>query len=66
LFSRFFFTGVPFFELILNGRTFLIFNPYLDAVEYFAQANSILKEGAPTIRIGYDKLPSRYRRATQS
>jgi hypothetical protein len=34
--------------------------PYPDAVEYFAQANSILKEGAPTIQIGYDKLPSRY------
>jgi hypothetical protein len=34
--------------------------PYPDAVEYFAQANSILKEGAPTIQIGYDKLSSRY------
>src|SRR5437868_6402693 len=34
--------------------------PYTDAVEYFAQANSILREGAPTIQIGYDKLPSRY------
>jgi hypothetical protein len=34
--------------------------PYTDAVEYFAQANSILKEGAPTIQIGYDRLPSRY------
>src|SRR6266536_4047617 len=39
---------------------FLDLNPYPDAVEYFAQANSILKEGAPTIHIGYDKLPSRY------
>jgi hypothetical protein len=29
-------------------------------VEYFAQAKSILKEGAPTIQIGYDRLPSRY------
>src|SRR6266446_5768872 len=34
--------------------------PYPDAVEYFAQANSILKEGSPTIQIGYDRLPSRY------
>src|SRR6266513_5072945 len=34
--------------------------PYTDAVEYFAQANSILKEGSPTIQIGYDRLPSRY------
>ena len=34
--------------------------PYPDAVEYFAQATSILKGGAPAIQIGYDKLPSRY------
>src|SRR4029078_11563656 len=33
--------------------------PYPDAVEYFAQANSILKQGVPRIQIGYDKLPSR-------
>ncbi len=39
---------------------FLNLGPYPDAVEYFAQAESILKEGAPTIQIGYDKLPSRY------
>jgi hypothetical protein len=39
---------------------FLDLNPYPDAVEYFAQANSILKGGSPTIQIGYDKLPSRY------
>ena len=39
---------------------FLDLNPYPDGVEYFAQAKSILKEGAPTIQIGYDKLPSRY------
>jgi hypothetical protein len=39
---------------------FLDLGPYTDGVEYFAQANSILKEGAPTIQIGYEKLPSRY------
>src|SRR5260370_31494248 len=39
---------------------FLDLGPYTDGVEYFAQAESILKEGAPTIQIGYDKLPSRY------
>ena len=39
---------------------FLDLNPYPDAVEYFAQANAILNEGAPTIQIGNDKLPSRY------
>jgi hypothetical protein len=39
---------------------FFDLGPYPDGVEYFAQADSILKEGAPTIQIGYDKLPSRY------
>ena len=39
---------------------FFDFNPYPDAVEYFAQAESILKEASPTIQLGYDKLPSRY------
>jgi hypothetical protein len=39
---------------------FLDLGPYPDGVEYFAQANSILKDGAPTIQIGYAKLPSRY------
>ena len=39
---------------------FLDLGPYPDAVEYFAQANSILKEGSAAIQIGYDKLPSRY------
>jgi hypothetical protein len=43
-----------------NRTDFLDLNPYPDAVEYFAQANSILKEGSPTIQIGYNKLPSRY------
>ena len=59
LFSRFFFTGVPFFELILSGRTSLIL--VLIRMRWiFREAKSILKEGAPTIQIGYDKLPSRY------
>jgi hypothetical protein len=44
----------------LKRTDFLDLNPYPDAVEYFAQANSILKQGAPTIQIGYDKLSSRY------
>ena len=44
----------------LKRTDFLDLGPYPDGVEYFAQANSILKEGAPTIQIGYDKLPSRY------
>src|SRR5436190_2719454 len=43
------------------SRTDLLdLGPYPDAVEYFAQANSILKEGSAAIQIGYDKLPSRY------
>jgi hypothetical protein len=44
----------------LKRTDFFDLNPYPDAVEYFAQANSILNEGSPTIQIGYDKLPSRY------
>lgn len=43
-----------------HKTSFLDLGPYTDATEYFAQANSILKEGAPRIQIGYDKLPSRY------
>jgi hypothetical protein len=43
-----------------NRTDFLDLGPFTDGVEYFAQAKSILKEGAPTIQIGYDKLPSRY------
>jgi hypothetical protein len=43
------------------SRTDLLdLGPYPDAVEYFAQANSILKEGSEAIQIGYQKLPSRY------
>jgi 4-amino-4-deoxy-L-arabinose transferase-like glycosyltransferase len=44
----------------LKRTDFLDLNPYPDAVEYFAQANSILKAGSPAIQIGYDRLPSRY------
>ena len=44
----------------LKQTPFLDLAPSTDAVEYFAQANSILRYGAPTIQIGYDKLPSRY------
>lgn len=43
-----------------NRTDFFDLNPYPDAVEYFAQAKSILSDGSPTIQIGYDKLPSRY------
>jgi hypothetical protein len=34
--------------------------PSPDAPEYFAQAKAMLKDGWPSIRIGYDKLPSRF------
>jgi len=44
----------------LKRTDLLDLGPYPDAVEYFAQADSIVKKGAPTIQIGYDKLPSRY------
>ena len=43
-----------------HKTSFLDLGPYPDAVEYFAQANSILRDGSPRIQIGYDKLPSRY------
>src|SRR4029077_7136745 len=43
------------------SRTDLLdLGPYPDAVEYFAQANSMLKDGTPAIQISYDRLPSRY------
>jgi hypothetical protein len=35
-------------------------DPHPDATEYFAQAKALLQDGRPSIRIGYDKLPSRY------
>jgi hypothetical protein len=42
-------------------RTSLLdLRPHPDATEYFAQANALLKDGRPSIQIGYDKLPSRY------
>src|SRR5436190_9745015 len=44
----------------LKHTHLLDLDPYPDSVEYFAHANSILKEGASTIQIGYDKLSSRY------
>jgi hypothetical protein len=46
---------VPF-----SRTDFLDLGPYPDAVEYFAQADSMLKQELPAIQIGYDKLPSRY------
>ena len=43
------------------GKTTLLnLAPYPDATEYFAQAKTLLKDGRPSIQIGYDKLPSRY------
>lgn len=47
-------------RLPLRQTNYLDLGPYPDAVEYFAQAKSILRSGMPTIQIGYDKLPSRY------
>ena len=44
----------------LQRTDLLNLGPYPDAVEYFAQARSILTEGSPSIQIGRDKLPSRY------
>src|SRR5215471_13091316 len=47
-------------RLQFSRTDFLDLGPYTDGVEYFAEAKSILEEGAPRIQIGYDKLPSRY------
>jgi len=41
-------------------KTTLLDPAPIDSVEYFAQAKALLKDGSPSIRIGYDKLPSRY------
>jgi hypothetical protein len=57
--SLFFYYGTVL-RVHFERTTLLDLGPYPDAVEYFAQANSILKQRAPTIQIGYDKLPSRY------
>jgi hypothetical protein len=43
-----------------NRTDLLDLGPYPDAVEYFAQADSMLNDGVAVIQIGYDKLPSRY------
>jgi hypothetical protein len=57
--SLFFYYGTVL-RVQLKRTDFLDLGPYPDAVEYFAQANSILKGEAPAIQIGYDRLPSRY------
>jgi len=57
--SLFFYYGTVL-RVQLKRTDLLDLGPYPDAVEYFAQANSILKEGAPAIQIAYDRLPSRY------
>ncbi|PYY20660.1 MAG: hypothetical protein DMG62_22605 [Acidobacteria bacterium] len=57
--SLFFYYGTVL-RIQLKRTDLLDLGPYPDGVEYFALATSILKEGAPTIQIGYDKLPSRY------
>jgi hypothetical protein len=59
LLALFFYYGAVL-RVEFKRTDFLDLGPYTDAVEYFAQANSILKDGAPTIQIGYDRLPSRY------
>jgi hypothetical protein len=43
-----------------SKTSLLNLDPQPDASEYFAQARSLLKDGNPSIQIGYDKLPSRY------
>jgi hypothetical protein len=57
--SLFFYYG-SVLRVQLKQTGLLDLGPYTDAVEYFAQANSLLKGMAPAIQIGYDRLPSRY------
>ena len=57
--SLFFYYGTVL-RVHLKRTDLLDLGPYPDGVEYFAQATSILQQGAPRIQIGYDKLPSRY------
>ena len=40
--------------------TLLDLGPHPDATEYFAQAKALQRDGWPSIKIGYEKLPSRY------
>jgi hypothetical protein len=57
--SLFFYYGTVL-RVQFKRTDLLDLGPFTDGVEYFAEANSILKEGAPTIQIGYDRLPSRF------
>jgi hypothetical protein len=43
-----------------SKTTLLDLGPHPDATEYFAQAESLRRDGWPSIQIGYEKLPSRY------
>jgi hypothetical protein len=43
-----------------SKTTLLDLNPHPDATEYFAQSKALLRDGWPSIQIGYEKLPSRY------
>jgi Dolichyl-phosphate-mannose-protein mannosyltransferase len=55
---------VFFYQTVLGlnyTKTALLnLDPHPDADEYFAQACALASEGRPFIKIGYDKLPSRY------
>ena len=57
--SLFFYYGTVL-RVQLERTNLLDLDPYPDAVEYFAQAKAMLRDGWPSIQIGYDKLPSRY------
>jgi hypothetical protein len=47
-------------EIDYQKTALLDLGPRPDATEYFAQAKALLKDGWPSLRMGYDKLPSRY------
>jgi len=43
-----------------NKTTLLNLAPHPDATEYFAEAKALLREGWPSLKIGYDNLRLRY------
>lgn len=58
-------SGLTFYYLAVvrldySKTTLLDLAPHPDATEYFAQAQALGRDGWPSIRIGYEKLPSRY------
>jgi hypothetical protein len=48
------------FKIDYKKTSLLDLEPFPDGIEYFAQAKAMITDRWPSIRIGYDTLPSRY------